>query len=374
MKKLFRILILVIVVLALVGLLAHRKAQLGQAEAYGMRPVSVRVAEVTQIPMESAHEYLGIAEAWRRAVISSRISARIKEVLHDEGDLVQTGETLIRLDERDIQAESRALQSQIQGAKAMVSSLETNLSYWSKENKRDGKLAQQGVISPSAAESTQNRFAAAQASLQGARDNQEALGHRLEAIRNNQTYATLTAPFDGVVTARDTDPGDLATPGKPLMVVEDRDKLKLAFDAPQEDLSQLKEGLPVLAQVGDTPLPLVVTHLYPSFNAARMIHVEVAVPEAAGLRIGEFIPLSVVFDRHEQAVTVPRESLMESPTGDTAVFVIKNGKLETRTVKKLMESGGRVEVSGVEPGEQVVTSTFLGWATLASGLSVEVIR
>lgn len=374
MKKVYKILIFVGMVLALVGLLARRKAQLKQAEAYGTRPVPVRVAEVTRIPMESAHEYLGIAEAWQRAVISSRISARIEEVLHDEGDEVQTGEPLIKLDERDIQAESRALQSQIQAAEAMVASLETNLSYRAKENERDGKLAKQGVISPSAAEATQNRFAAAEASLQGARDNREALSHRLEAIRNNQTYATLTAPFDGVVTARDTDPGDLATPGKPLMVVEDRAKLKLAFDAPQEDISQLKEGLPVLAQVNGTPLPLVVTHLYPSFNAARMVHVEVAVPEEAGLRIGEFIPLSVIFEQHEQAVTVPRESLMESPTGETAVFVIQDGKLESRTVKTLMESDGRVEVSGVEPGEQVVTSTFLGWATLASGLSVEVIR
>ncbi len=120
--------------------------------------------------------------------------------------------------------------------------------------------------------------------------------------------------------------------------------------------------------------PLALTHLYPSLNHERMVRAEVALPEDASFQIGAFVPLSVVLARQENAVTVPRECLMENSEGSTAVFVFKNGTLEARTVKKLMTSGGRVEIEGVEPGEQVVTSTFLGWSTLASGLKAEVIR
>jgi len=364
--RIMRIIIIVVIVAALAGVVARRKAQLKSAPVYGLRPVPVRVAQATREPIETAHDYLGVVESWQTARISSRASARVIKVLCDEGDAVQAGELLMQLDDVDIQAQIKATESTIQG-------LKTNRDFWVSEDQRDSKLAAEGVISAVEAETTHNRQADAVAKLETTQRN-------LESLRNQLRYTKLTSPFSGVVTSRDVDPGDLATPGHALLVVEDRSQLKLAFDAPQEDMTLLKEGLPV--RVKDArdvntqhPTPNAkLTHLYPSLNQARMVRAEVALPEDASFQIGAFVPLSVVLARQENAVTVPRECLMENSEGSTAVFVFKNGILEARTVKKLMTSGDRVEIEGVEPGEQVVTSTFLGWSTLASGLKAEVIR
>lgn len=360
MKKVIRIILIFVVLLAMFALVAKRRKAAKAAKPYGMRPVTVHVAEVTQQPIESAHSYLGVVEACQVARISSRISAKVDGVLRDEGDSVKAGELLLQLDDSDIQAQIKAAESTIKG-------LITNKKFWVGEYRRDSKLAKEGVISSVEAETTHNRMADAISKLKAAQRN-------LDSLRAKLVYTRLTSPFDGLVTTRDVDPGDLAAPGRILMVVEDHSALKIAFDAPQEDIQFLKTGLPVRIEAGGKTLDLVITHMYPSLNHARMVRVEVRASDDTGFRIGSFIPLKVIWLRHENAITVPSESLMQRGPGDWLVFTVTDGTLALRPVKKIMASEGRVEVTGIQPGEQVVTSTFLGWANLSDGLKVEVIK
>lgn len=360
MKKVLRIVIVLVVLLAMFALVTKRKKAAKSAKPYGVRPVVVHVAPVTQQPLESAHSYLGVVEAWQTARISSRISARIDAVPRDEGDSVKAGELLLHLDDSDIQAQIKAAESAIQG-------LETNRDFWVAEDRRDSKLAAEGVISKVEADTTHNRRAEAVSKLETAQRN-------LDSLRNQLLYTQLTSPFDGLITTRDVDPGDLTAPGKPLMVVEDHSALKIAFDAPQEDMEFLKTGLPVRAELGGKTVNLEITHMYPSLDRSRMVRIEIKAAGDAGFRIGSFVPLNVVWQRHENAVTVPRESLMQRGADDWVVFTVKDGKLKLNPVQKVMESDGRVEVEGLQPGEQVVTSTFLGWANLSEGLKVEVVK
>lgn len=372
--RIISVIIGVVVVAALAGVVAKRKQQLKAAPAYGDRPVPVRVAEVTQGALEMAHDYLGIVESWQQAAISSRASARVEGVFFHEGDPVKAGDVLLQLDEQDLLDERNAMESQILAAEATLISMEANLTYWRNEQARDKKLQDQGVIPPSASEATVNRLAGAEAQLLAARENRQAMMHRRDAVSSKLTYMKLTSPFDGVITRRDVDPGDLATPGRPLLVVEQRDRLKLVFDAPQEDMALMAKGLPVRIHVGGKALDATLSHLYPSLDTARMVRAEVVLPADAALQIGAYVPLTVILERHEKAVVIPGDSLMENSEGQTMVFVVSDGKLEARPVTVKTASGGRVSVAGVMPGEQVVTSTFLGWATLASGLTVEVLR
>ncbi|MDF7800068.1 efflux RND transporter periplasmic adaptor subunit [Pontiellaceae bacterium B1224] len=360
MKKVLRIIIVLVVVLALAALVVKRKKVAMAAKPYGMRPVAVHVADVTQESLESAHSYLGVVEAWQVARVSSRTSAKVDAVPRDEGDTVLAGELLLQLDDGDIQAQIKAAESTIQG-------LETNRDFWAAEDRRDSKLAEDGVISSVEAETTHNRLADATSKLEAAQST-------LESLNTQRLYTRLTSPFDGLVTSRDVDPGDLASPGRALMVVEDHSALKIAFNAPQEDMDFLKVGLPVRAELGGQPVDLAITHIYPSLDRGRMVRVEVKAPGGAGFQTGAFIPLKVVWMQHENAVTVPRESLMQRAPGDWVVFTVEDDQLALRPVKKIMESEGRTEVQGLEPGEKVVTSTFLGWAGLADGLQVEVVK
>ena len=65
---------------------------------------------------------------------------------------------------------------------------------------------------------------------------------------------------------------------------------------------------------------------------------------------------------------------MQKSSNDWKVFTVSQNTLHLRSVKKVMESGDRVEIQGLEVGEQVITSTFLGWANLSNGLKVEVMK
>lgn len=360
MKKEVRILIFLVIVLALAALVARRKQQAKAAKPYGMRPVSVHVSPVTQQPMERAYSYLGVVEARQAARVSSRISATVKVVPRDEGDFVEVGELLLQLDDSDIQAQIKAAESTIQA-------LETNRDFWVSEDRRDSKLAADGVISKVEADTTHNRRAEAVSKLETAQRN-------LDSLRNQLRYTRLTSPFAGLITSRDVDPGDLAAPGRALMVVEEHAALKIAFDAPQEDMEFLKTGLPVRVEPGGKPVELEITHMYPSLDRGRMVRVEVQAASESGFQIGAFVPLKVIVQRHENAVTVPRESLMQRGTGEWAVFTVVDGVLKLNPVQKSMESDGRVEIEGLQPGADVVTSTFLGWANLAEGLKVEVVQ
>ena len=360
MKKVLRVVIILLVVLLMVGVVVKRKKHLKSVKPYGLRPLAVHVAEVLPQSLESSHSYLGVVEAWEVANVSSRISAKVDIVSRNEGDIVKADEMLLHLDDSDIQAQIKAFESTIQ-------SLKINRDFWVQEDQRDSKLAKEAVISSVEAESTHNKMTTAVARLKAAQQN-------LDSMMTKLSYTQLKSPFDGQVTIRNVDPGDLATPGRVLMTVENLSSLKIAFDAPQDDMSFLKKGLPVRVKMGGKTMTFEIMRIYPSLNKSRMVRVEVKAAVADGLVTGSFVSLKVIVQQHENAITVPRESLMQRAEGHWVVFKVVSGKLKLTPVERIMASNSRVEVSGVKSGEQVVVSTFLGWANLSDGLKVEVVK
>jgi multidrug efflux pump subunit AcrA (membrane-fusion protein) len=96
--------------------------------------------------------------------------------------------------------------------------------------------------------------------------------------------------------------------------------------------------------------------------------------DAAGLSSGAYLPLQVVLGNSKNVTLVPAAGLVESPDRNPYVFIVQEGHLAARSVSVLGSSGDEVAVEGVQAGEQVVLSTFLGWAQLASGRKVEVMK
>jgi RND family efflux transporter MFP subunit len=200
-----RVVALAVVVAAMGLLVARRGAQVRQAAPYVPRPVVVDVARATRQPLEATQSYLGIVEAAERATLASRISSRIVAVARDEGDWVKEGELLLQLDDGDLRA-------QILAAEASIQSLATNQSYWMDMERRDNQLAEEGVVTSVEAETTRNRRAEAEARLVAAERQRDVLQTQL-------AYVQLASPFDGQISRRAVDPGDLAMPGMALMTV-----------------------------------------------------------------------------------------------------------------------------------------------------------
>jgi RND family efflux transporter MFP subunit len=351
-KKSVRILIILVAVAVFAGggimLVKHKKQMLAQAPRYGMRPTPVRVASARVGDLQKTRDYLAVVEPIRSAKVSARVTATVEKVLHDENEPVKAGDVLVVLDSREIAAS--------------VSSITETYAYWEREARRDKTLAEKGAIPGAQAEGTSDKAS-------------EVKG-RLAVAETQLSYCTIRSPYNGILSRRIVDPGDIAVPGKTLMVIEDRSRLKLGFDIPQQDLPKIREGLEVIYSVAGKERTAVLSRLFPSLNAARMLRAEVDLDgaDAAGLSSGAYVPLQVVLRNSKNVTLVPAASLVESPDRNSHVFIVRDGHLVARPVNVIGSNGDEVAVEGVQEGEQVVLSTFLGWAQLASGQMVEVAK
>jgi len=334
--------------------------------------------------------YLGIVEAERRTAVAARITATIESVLCDEGDRVEKDQTLINLDDQEVLQDIAGVKAQIEEAQAnhaaneaTVNSLRPSVVFWRREAERNRKLFRQGTISASEAEAAEDKAVEAQGRLDAAVARSRAIGHAVEALRRRQAqmetrrgYYMLRSPYEGLVTRRLADPGDLAVPGKTLLVIEGRESYKIAFDVPQRDLAGLTEGLPATFRVGGDLREASLTHLYPTLDEGRMLRAEVRLEGgvASGLVCGAYVPIEVRLGSVDDAIVIPASCILEGPDTVPHVFVVKQGTLEPREVEVLASSGREVAVRGIQEGEDVVMNTFLGWARLSSGIPVEAFK
>lgn len=392
--RIFRFVIVFFVVVALVGtgafLIKRKKRELAKAPKYDAGAMMIHAATAHQGTLKVTQDYLAVVEPFRDAQVSARITAVIDKLLCNEGDFVKEGQVLIQLDDREIRDGIAAMDAQIQqvkaelaGNQATVKALEETRNYWKKEAERDTTLAQRGTIPESAAEATRDKATEAQGKLDAARKRTAALRHQVTALQKKKEqlqtqldYCTIRSPFPGVVKEHLVEEGDLAAPGKPLIIIEDRTKLQLAFDVPQQDLSKVHEGLPVLFAVGDRQEKVSLSHLYPSLNQARMLRAEVYLDEnqARGLHPGEYVSVSVVLREQKGVTLIPATALIESNDRKPYVFVVADKHLKSVPVTILGTQGDEVAVSGIAPETVIADSTFLGWAQLSSGREVEVIK
>jgi len=394
MKILGKTIVVFVVIAALllfaVLLIKRKKHELAGAPKYGLRPIPVRVTTAKLGSLSVKIDYLAVVEPVQIANVSARLTATVDKLFCDEGDTVKAGDILIKLDGREIkndiasvQADIAKTQSELAANQATVASLENSAAYWNREAQRDKALADKGDIAGAQAEATADKANEFKGKLDAAKHKSAALKHLIDSLQNKKaqlktrlSYCTIKSPYNGLVAQRLVDPGDLASPGKKLLVVEDRSQLKLAFDIPQQDLSKVKEDLDVKFSVNGDLRKAKLSHLFPSLNKARMLRAEVFLSDKQidGLSCGQYIPVSVVLDKLKDVVLVPASCLVECPKHFKHVFVVSGDKLTHPIVKVLASTEDTVAIDGIKPDEQVVTNTFLGWTTLSAGKKVEVLK
>ncbi|MFP4393035.1 MAG: efflux RND transporter periplasmic adaptor subunit [Desulfohalobiaceae bacterium] len=386
------ILILVAIGLGLGGflLVQQKRQEMKEAPEYGQRPRPVTVSQARQGDLKQKKHYLAVVRPQEEAGISARVQAEVREVLVDEGDRVQAGQVLLRLDPEEIKHRLQEVKARISQAEAELEAkqatilyLESSQDYWQKEAQRLQKLAQQNAATASEAEKTEDRAKEVQGRLQASRAEARAIRSRMDSlqqqmqeIKTRLSYYTLRSPGPGVISKRNADPGDMASPAQELLQLQQVDSLKLAFDLPQQDLPLIEQGQECIFQVQGQARKARISLLHPSLDKARMLRAEARLQgeQIKGLSPGEFVPLSVVVEEHKAVTLVPRSALIQGPEGREHVFVVREGKLEPKGVQVLGYSRDRAAVKGLEPGADVVRNTYLGWARLSSGQRVEAVR
>jgi len=171
-------------------------------------------------------------------------------------------------------------------------------------------------------------------------------------------YTRIIAPFDGVVVSRRVDPGDMASPGMPVIVIESDQQYRLEATVPESRVAHLRLGAPVtvaLDALGLDQVKAKVAVIVPSADpASRSVIVKVDLPSLAGLRSGMFGRLRFTTGENEEIV-VPAQAIWrkESLTG---VFVVKDGTARLQLVELgRQRPQGTVVLSGLEGGETIVS-------------------
>jgi len=299
---------------------------------------SVRGQTIESVKRVATEEVVGTVRAKLRSVIEAKVSGKLEQMLVVPGQQVKAGELLVVIDAREVQA-------RYDQAVALRQPAESDL-------KRLTSLFEQKILSQAEFDNAQAKARVAVAAVTEA---ETMLG-----------YIKVAAPFAGVITRKRADVGDLATPGKPLLELEDSRALRLEADVPEAVVGKLTLGdkLPVRIAALETNLEGTISEIAPAADSAsRTFLVKLDLPNGPGLRAGQFgrvaMPVGETSALRVSSATIVQRGQME------IVFVVRDGKAQLRLVKSGKHIGGEVElVSGVEAGEKIVTE---GAATLIDG-------
>jgi len=305
-------------------------------------PVPSAVVEAREIDLTYTAE--AVVEAVRQSTVSAQIAGRVVEVRFDVGDVVKKGEVIVRIDERAASQAVAASAAQVQEAQAGLANARAQF-------ERSKQLAAQKFISAAGLEKAEADYKAAQARV-------SSLIAGAGQASTERSFATIVAPYGGVVSARHVEVGEMATPGKPLMTGFDPSSLRVVANLPQAQLPAIQSAnrawveIPALGKHVEAKQITVVPSADPRTHTTR---VRLDLPaEVSGIYPGVFARAHFATGRATRLM-VPRVAVFQR-SEVTAVYVIdEQGRPRLRQVRlgAAGDAQGVEVLSGLKPGERV---------------------
>ncbi|HVZ17366.1 MAG TPA: efflux RND transporter periplasmic adaptor subunit, partial [Terriglobales bacterium] len=309
----------------------------------------------------SAPDYIestGTVRAAESAQLSSQVLAYVTGVTVHEGDHVKKGQVLVTLDDSQLRAGTERASAAVTAADKETSAAEANYNLADATVKRYENLFSKKSVSPQEFDEVKARYQAAQAQLEQAHAGQAQARAALAEARTMQGYTRLVAPFDGEVTDKRVEVGNLAAPGMPLLTVENTRRYRLEANVNEKDIALVRIGMmaPVkIESVTAEPISARVVQIVPAADpASRTFVVKLDLPNLPNLRSGLFGRISLTKGTRDMLL-VPRTAVLDRGQLQ-AVYVIGNDQVATlRYVTLGHEQEKNIEVlSGIESGEKLV--------------------
>ncbi|HCE28622.1 MAG TPA: efflux RND transporter periplasmic adaptor subunit [Comamonadaceae bacterium] len=293
----------------------------------------------------------GVVEAVRQTVIAAQVPGAVVELNVKAGDRVQAGQLLLRIDARAADQTAAASNAQVQAARAA-------LDVATREYERQKQLHQKKYISQAALERAESEFKATSAQV-------AAQMAQAGAARTQTGLHTVRAPYAGVVAEVPVALGDMAMPGRPLLMLYDPAALRVTASVPQSAAGSVQADtvrveLPGLAAAQQWPRATRVQVLPTVDAATHTVQLRVALaPDLQGATPGMFARLwlpAAALAAGELRVQIPASAVVRRAEM-TGVYVLDpQGRPLLRQVRLGRRSGEQVEVlSGLRPGDKVAT-------------------
>ncbi len=290
----------------------------------GGTPV-VEIAQVETGPATALVYATGFVEPEQPVVVSSRVTAPVREVLVEEGQRVTAGQSLVRLDDAEQRGQLAQAQAELNRAELAAGRVVT--------------LHRQGWVTKAAHDEAVAARDAARASV--------------AALRARLDQFVIRAGVSGVVLKLDVYPGDLATPGQQLLELGDPARARITATVDERDITRVRVGQEALMSSEGLPEMVRgrVSEITPGGDPnQRAFRVRIALEDAANLPFGLTLEVNIVTDRHESALLVPAGAVT-----DGTVWVMDEGRAQRRDVTTGIAGSDRIEVlTGLAAGETVI--------------------
>lgn len=335
--------------------------------------IAVELDEVRTGSIEETMELTGWIRAEKIADIRSKVAGRIESlqlsadngdsVVVEEGLVVKKGQQLAVID-HDIYL------AQLEAVRADVEAQKVELADAKRERKRMVGLYEGGSATEQAKDKavTAAKLAVARLALAGA---------NLELAEINLRESRIVSPIDGIITARHIDEGNLINTGDRIVTVAKLNTVKVVVAAAERYSSVICAGMPAKVRVdafGERVFETEVYSVYPVLDEqTHTVQIEVRINnEELLLKPGMFARVTLITQRRDNVVVVPRDVILGGKVDEPYVYVVEDDVASKRLVKMGITQGDMCEITeGLRTGERLVVN---GMHYLTDGTAVEVVR
>ena len=323
----------------------------------------------------------GYVTARRQATVSAQITGTLIEVLIEEGDHVQVGQVLGRLEDTAQRAALAQAQAQLKAAGALLVQYQAQLAQSERDVKRTEDLVERKLVSQQAVEQARTQVETGAAQVQGQRKQIELAEANVRSAQVQLGYCTVRAPFTGVVIAKAAQVGEIVSPLSAgggftrtgIGTIVDMDSLEIEVDVNEAYINRVQPGQPVESVLNAYPDWKIPSHVIAIIPTADRAKATVKVRIGLDVKDGRIVPdmgVRVSFlEEHKPAVQtqppsrgvlVPAAAIRKE--GEQAVvFVLKERRAHRRTVTLGGTIGdSRQVLAGVSPGEAVIVDAPAG--------------
>jgi len=288
---------------------------------------------------------VGSVQPRRKTDVASQLLASVREIKPRPGDRVKAGDLLIVLDDRELVAQQREAVASLAATEA---DLVTRRSNYLRIKAISGSASGEEIVN------VEGAFRVAETQVKRAKET-------ISRIEVQITYTKIVANADGLVSERFAEPGDLATPGKPLLTVYDPNDLELQVNVPESLASGITIGqkLGIRIDANNLATTALVREIVPQAQqASRSVLVKLALPQSSSNPVlpGMYGRATIPVGQAER-LWLPKSAVMQRGQLDLVEVAGSDGTLSRRFVRVGRVSDGKVEIlSGISPGEQVALS------------------
>jgi RND family efflux transporter MFP subunit len=357
--------------LALAGLVGCSDSK-PAARAPAEKVHGIAVMQVQKATVPDFVEATGTVQAALSAQLSSQVMGTITRVNVHEGDRVRKGQELVAIDAAQQQAAYAGATAGLQASQETIAAADADYALAESTMKRYQTLYDKKSVSPQEYDEVKTRLAAAKARRDAAHAGRAQAEAGVSQASAAVSFTRVRAPFDGLVIAKLAEPGAMAAPGVPLLVVEDPSRFRLEAQVDESKIGSVKlgESVPVVIDaLGDAPIMGKVVQIVPAADpTSRTFTVKIDLPTASTLspkegdKGGAPVPIrSGLFGRarfprgQREAIAIPKSAVLNRGQLQ-GVYVVGSDQLASlRYVTLGAVSDNQVDVlSGLQSGDRIV--------------------